>query len=119
MYVSEEEEEEEDLSEDLIFHLKARKTEQLTELYGQTVSSILEPEDAVTYMSSVSSDSSVVQSLSVAESTRSYIKPDKTKEPSLLSSSGYARISQQDKTSTSFSAVSEVSFNEYICFENQ
>lgn len=118
MYVSEEEEEE-DLSEDFIFHLKARETEQLTELYGQTVSSILESEDAVTYMSSVSSDSSVVQSPSVAESTRSYIKPDKTKEPSLLSSSGYARISQQDKTSTSFSAVSEVSFNEYIYFENQ
>lgn len=111
MYVLEEEEEEEDLSEELVFNLKARKTEQLTKLYGQTVSSILVPEDVVTYISNVSSDSSVVQSLSVTESTRSFIKPDKIKEPSLLSSSGYARISQQDKASTSFSAVSEVSFN--------
>lgn len=112
MYVSEEQEEE-DLTEELVFNLKARKTEQLTKLYGQTVSSILVPEDVdvVTYISNVSSDSSVVQSLSVTESTRSYIKPDTTKEPSLLSSSGYARFSQQDKASTSFSAVSEVSFN--------
>lgn len=111
MYVSEEKGEE-DLSEELIFNLKAKKTDLLTELYGQTVSSLRVPEDVVTNISSVSSDSPVVQSLSVTESARSYIKPVKTKEPSLLSSSGYNRISLQNKTSTSFSAVSEVSFNE-------